>query len=99
MTGRCIDWAYVGIHILLCKFATEFNRHPELFDSEHCNDFEKRYFARVASGETTELDLTQTMLYLTQMLDKHHKVAPTTIVDEYDSPIQQGYTQFVLRRV
>lgn len=72
-------------------FATEFNRHPELFDSDKCNEFEKKYFARVASGEATEMDLTQALLYLTQMLDKHHEVAPIIIIDEYDSPIQQGY--------
>lgn len=72
-------------------FATEFNRHPELFDSEMCNSFEKKYFARVASGEASEMDLTQALLYLTQMLDKHHKIAPVVIIDEYDSPIQQGY--------
>ena len=72
-------------------FATEFNRHPELFESDKCNAFEKKYFARVASGEATEMDLTQALLYLTQMLDKHHKIAPIIIIDEYDSPIQQGY--------
>ncbi|MBQ8803747.1 MAG: AAA family ATPase [Tyzzerella sp.] len=72
-------------------FATEFNRHPELFDSCMCNSFEKKYFARVASGEASEMDLTQALFYLTQMLDKHHKVAPIIIIDEYDSPVQQGY--------
>lgn len=72
-------------------FATEFNRHPELFDSDRCNEFEKKYFVRVASGEATEMDLTQALLYLSQMLDKHHKVAPIILIDEYDSPIQQGY--------
>lgn len=83
-------WAE-NIAYLKFVFATEFNRHPELFDSDNCNAFEKKYFARVASGEATEMDLSQALLYLTQMLDKHHKVAPIIIIDEYDNPIQQGY--------
>ena len=80
-----------NISYLKFVFATEFNRHPELFESEKCNAFEKQYFARVASGDASEMDLTQALLYLTQMLDKHHKVAPIVIIDEYDCPIQQGY--------
>lgn len=80
-----------NVSYLKFVFATEFNRHPELFESDKCNAFEKKYFTRVASGEASELDLTQALLYLTQMLDKHHKVAPIVIIDEYDSPIQQGY--------
>ena len=82
-----------NVSYLKFVFATEFNRHPELFESDKCNAFEKKYFARVASGEATEMDLAQALLYLTLMLDKHHKVAPIVIIDEYDSPIQQGYTK------
>lgn len=82
-----------NLSYLKLVFATEFNRHPELFDSDKCNIFEKKYFERVASGEASEMDLTQALLYLTQMLDKHHKVAPIIIIDEYDSPIQQGYVE------
>lgn len=80
-----------NISYLKFVFATEFNRHPELFESDKCNAFEKKYFAKVASGETSEMELTQALMYLTQMLDKHHNVAPIVIIDEYDSPIQQGY--------
>lgn len=72
-------------------FATEFNRHPELFHSEMCNEFEKKYFTRVASGEASEMDLVQSLSMLTKMLHAHHKVAPIVIIDEYDNPIQQGY--------
>ena len=28
---------------------------------------------------------------LSEMLDKHYGIAPIIIVDEYDTPIQQGY--------
>lgn len=72
-------------------FAAEFNRHPELFDSEKCNDFDKRFFLKVANGEATEIELTQSLVFLTRMLDKHHGISPIVIIDEYDCPVQQGY--------
>ncbi len=37
-----------NISYLKFVFATEFNRHPELFESDKCNAFEKKYFAKVA---------------------------------------------------
>ena len=30
-------------------------------------------------------------MYLSQMLDEHHGIAPIIIIDEYDTPIQQGH--------
>ncbi len=71
--------------------AIEFNRHPELFDSDRCNTFEKDYFCKVAAAEATEVDLTQALFMLSKMLDAHYQVAPMIIIDEYDTPIQQGY--------
>lgn len=73
--------------------ATEFNRHPELFQSDKCNEFEKRYFEKVACAEATEIELTQALLILSRMLSKHHGKQTVIIIDEYDTPIQQGYVQ------
>lgn len=72
-------------------FATEFNRHPELFDSDKCNAFEKRCFYRIASGEETQVELMQALQVLSTMLHKHHGTPTIIIIDEYDTPIQQGY--------
>lgn len=70
---------------------TEFNRHPELFESNKCDEFEKRYFTKVAYGEATESELTQALLFLSRMLAKHHGKKTFIMIDEYDTPIQQGY--------
>lgn len=74
-------------------FATEFNRHPELFESEKCNAFEKRCFFKIASGESNEVELMQALQILSTMLHKHHGAQSIIIIDEYDAPIQQGYVK------
>ena len=40
---------------------------------------------------TTEAELTGAFCELSEMLHKHYGVAPIIIIDEYDTPIQQGY--------
>lgn len=72
-------------------FATEFNRHPELFHSDKCSEYEKKYFYRVAMAEATTVDLTYAFLNLSRMLCKHHNEKVIIMIDEYDTPIQQGY--------
>lgn len=70
---------------------SEFGRHKELLTSEECEDFEKEYFATVLEGSADEGELMRSLLVLSEMLDKHHGIAPVIIIDEYDTPIQQGH--------
>ncbi len=72
-------------------FAKEAYRHPELQQSDKCNDYEKRSFEKLLAGEMSEVELSAVLQNLSQMLHKHHGVAPIIIIDEYDIPIQQGH--------
>lgn len=80
-----------NVSYLKLLFATEFNRHPELFDSDKCSEYEKKYFSKVAMAEATAVDLTYALLNLSRMLCKHHNEKVIIMIDEYDAPIQQGY--------
>lgn len=80
-----------NITCLKLIMGTEFNRHPELFESDKCDELEKRYFTKVAYGEATESELAQALLFLSRMLAKHHGKKTFIMIDEYDTPIQQGY--------
>ena len=73
--------------------AKEFYRHSELENSDQCNAYEKEYFHKVVSGKASEVDLVQSLQNLSQMLDEHYGIAPIIIIDEYDTPIQQGHMQ------
>lgn len=80
-----------NINCLKLILATEFNRHPELFESDKCDKFENRYYKKVAYGEATEIELAQALLFLSRMLAKHHGKKAFIMIDEYDTSIQQGY--------
>ena len=74
-------------------FSKEASRHIELKTSDKCNEYEKKDFENLLSGEINEVKLSNALLTLSSMLHKHHGIAPIIIIDEYDIPIQQGHTK------
>lgn len=72
-------------------FSKEAARHIELQSSEKCNEYEKKAFKKLLSGNVNEVELSGALLNLSAMLHKHHGTAPVIIIDEYDIPIQQGH--------
>lgn len=67
----------------------EYKRHAELADSDKIQD--KDYYDKIIAG-TTDKNLFDSSLYmLSKMLHEHYGTAPVVIIDEYDTPIQQGH--------
>lgn len=76
----------------ICRILrNEFERHMILADSERLSKYEKEYFDKVLEGKADESDMVMSLLQLSRMLDEHYGIAPIIIIDEYDTPIQQGY--------
>lgn len=72
----------------------EFERHRELLDSPRCSRYEKVYFKNMLEGKADSTDVMTSLQKLSQMLDEHYGIGPIIIIiDEYDTPIQQGYMQ------
>ena len=74
-------------------FAQEFKRHNELLTSEKTDKTEKAFFEKIVSKTASSVDLSHALEYLSQMLQKHYSERTVVIVDEYDTPIQQGHTK------
>ena len=72
---------------------TEYGRHQELLESERVAAYEKEYFTRILGGNASEVDLTSALEKLSQMLTEYYEKAPIIIIDEYDTPIQEGYSK------
>ena len=87
---KCESWEETA-EKLAEILGSEFARHSELLDSPSCNDVDKAYFRRVVERSASGVELSGAFLTLTRMLHEHHKVAPIIIIDEYDTPIQQGH--------
>ena len=73
--------------------AREYRRHIYLLDSEKCTEYDKRYFSSILDGTVTEVGLTGALRNLSYMLHIHHGKSAVILIDEYDTPIQQGYTK------
>lgn len=69
----------------------EFRRHRELLDSEVLSEAEKRYFFSVLNTQVSEVDCQNALGELSYMLSLHYGRKVIIIIDEYDTPIQQGH--------
>ncbi len=87
---KCEDWETA--YDFICKILrNEFERHSELLASDKISTYEKKYLTAMLDGEVNENDVAFAFLNLSRILHIHHDIAPIIIIDEYDTPIQQGY--------
>ncbi len=71
----------------------EFGRHQELLNSDKLSEYEKENFLKILNGTANEVELTSALERLSKMLAVHYGKAPIIIIDEYDTPIQEGYSK------
>ncbi len=71
----------------------EYGRHQELIDSDKLSQYEKIYFTKILNSSANEVELTSALERLSKMLAVHYGKAPIIIIDEYDTPIQEGYSK------
>ena len=71
----------------------EYGRHQEIIDSDKISAYEKKYFEKMLDGTANEVELTSALDKLSKMLDAYYGKAPVIIIDEYDTPIQEGYAK------
>ncbi|WP_026652378.1 AAA family ATPase [Butyrivibrio proteoclasticus] len=72
---------------------TEFGRHIELANSSKLARYEIDYYNKILSGSANEVELSSALENLSRMLFTHHGINPIIIIDEYDTPIQEGYSK------
>lgn len=71
----------------------EYGRHQELVNSDKLSQYEKDYFTKILGSTANEVELTSALERLSKMLATHYGKAPIIIIDEYDTPIQEGYSK------
>lgn len=71
----------------------EFGRHSELRTSDKLEKYEKDYFEKVLDGRADVIELSASLQRLSKMLAEHYRKAPVIIIDEYNTPIQEGYSK------
>ena len=89
--AKMSSWEDTLAHVRFL-LSNEFQRHGELLESSFCSAQDKEYYNRVLSETASESELMISLLKLSEMLHAHHGTAPIIIIDEYDTPIQQGHS-------
>ena len=88
---KCLTWEETFQKI--CRMISlEFIRHSELESSSMLSLYEKEQYQRLAGGNADAVDYQMGLQLLSMMLHKHYGKASIIIIDEYDTPIQQGHT-------
>lgn len=70
----------------------EFRRHNELLSGTALTESDKKYFNRILDMEADEIEYQAALGELSYMLSAHYATKTIIIIDEYDTPIQQGYS-------
>ena len=87
---KCSSWqeTFQKISKLI---SLEFMRHSELESSSVLSSYEKEQYHRFASENINEVDCQMGLQLLSLLLHKHYDKECAIIIDEYDTPIQQGH--------
>ncbi len=88
---KCATWedTYSKIAMLI---AMEFARHNELENSDKLTSYEQAQYVALARGQGTTVEVQMSLQILSRLLYKHYDKECIIIIDEYDTPIQQGHS-------
>ena len=87
---KCLCW-HETFQKISKLISLEFMRHDELESSTVLSSYEKEQYHRIASEGMNEVDCQMGLQFLSLLLHKHYGKECVIIIDEYDTPIQQGH--------
>lgn len=85
------DWQQTMESISLV-LKDEYKRHKELISSPALDEDDKDYIARLLAGRLSEVEYSRSLLTLCRMLSIHYAAKVVILIDEYDTPIQTGFS-------
>lgn len=71
----------------------EYERHSELAESGQLSETEKNDFKNILDHDGKEIDMMMSLATLSRLLHRHYGTKAIILIDEYDTPIQQGHSQ------
>ena len=87
---KCSNWDETMK--MICRLISmEFARHIDLENSPKLSSYEKIQYNALANENADEVDYQMALQLLSLMLHKHYGEKAIIIIDEYDTPIQQGH--------
>lgn len=84
------DWE--SMYKSLCFSLREvYLAHIDILSGNTLNEYDRQYFQRVADGSADQTEMQFALGKLSAMLTVYYRQKVIVIIDEYDTPIQQGY--------
>lgn len=83
-------WQY-AFDALKYIISVEYMRHSELKRSSELEEADIGLYNRIVKNQASYMEYVFSLQALSRMLHQHHKQAPVIIIDEYDTPIQEGF--------
>ena len=65
--------------------------HIELLSSDKLNEFDRAFYQRIADSSAGTTEVQFSLGKLSSLLFRHYGRKVVVVIDEYDTPIQQGY--------
>lgn len=87
---KAADWQ-TAFNLLKISIQTEFARHKELESSNKITKNDSAFYKKILTDEANEAEYMLSLQPLSRMLHEHYGKAPIILIDEYDTPIQEGY--------
>ncbi len=76
---------------LVLSIRNEFKRHDDLLDSSSLDQSDKEFFEKIVKGDASQVEYQTSLGQLSHMLYETYSTRVIVIIDEYDTPIQQGF--------
>ena len=87
---RARNWD-TAFDMLKYVIRTEYARHKELETSQDTSITDQAIYKNIIMDTAQQSDYRFSLQVLCRMLHAHHKIKPIIIIDEYDTPVQEGY--------
>jgi hypothetical protein len=73
--------------------ATEYLRHDYIMKSDKIKEEYKQQFKAFAGQKANEVEISYSIEFLTRLLYQYHDEKVIVLIDEYDTPINHGFTR------
>lgn len=88
---KCTSWQET-YDMITKLISLEYRRHISLETSDRLNEYDRAQFVELAKGTASAAEYQLSLQTLSALLHKHYGEKAIIIIDEYDTPIQQGHT-------